>query len=102
MPMAEFRINYEKVVEQANEMSDLARDLGDRIAAMEDLLSRVKSEWHGPASEAYQNQLIMLIADMKTTKYNMSSVSTTIKNVADRIQREDERLAEQAEAVLLT
>lgn len=100
--MAEFRINYEKVVEQANEMSDLARDLGDRIAAMEDLLSRVKREWHGPASEAYQNQLIMLIADMKTTKYNMSSVSTTIKNVADRIQREDERLAEQAEAVLLT
>ena len=98
--MAEFRINYEKVVEQANEISDLARDLGNRITAMEDLLSRVKGEWYGPASEAYQNQLIMLIADMKTTKYNMSSVSTTIKNVADRIQREDERLAEQAESAL--
>ena len=91
--MAQFRINYNKVVRQANEMSDLSRDLNSEIGKLENLLAQIKREWYGPASAAFQKQLIMLIADMKTTKYNMSSVSSTIKNVANRIQKEDERLA---------
>lgn len=91
--MAQFRINYNKVVRQANEMSDLSRDLNSEIGKLENLLAQIKREWCGPASDAFQKQLIMLIADLKTTKYNMSSVSSTIKNVANRIQKEDERLA---------
>jgi len=91
--LAQFRINYNKVVRQANEMSDLSRDLNGEIGKLENLLAQIKREWYGPASDAFQKQLIMLIADMKTTKYNMSSVSSTIKNVANRIQKEDERLA---------
>lgn len=77
-------------------MRNLADDLAKEIARLEDLLAQIKRNWCGPASDAYQNQLIMLIADMKTTKYNITSVSTTIKNVADRIQSEDERLAKNA------
>ena len=77
-------------------MRNLADDLAKEIARLEDLLAQIKRNWCGPASDAYQNQLIMLIADMKTTKYNITSVSTTIKNVADRIQSEDERLARNA------
>ena len=92
--MAKFRINYNKVISQANDISDLSRDMNTEIRKLEDLLSQIKREWYGPASDAFQKQLIMLIADMKTTKYNMSSVSSTIKNVANRIQREDERLAD--------
>ena len=92
--MAKFRINYNKVISQANDISDLSRDMNTEIRKLEDLLSQIKREWYGPVSDAFQKQLIMLIADMKTTKYNMSSVSSTIKNVANRIQREDQRLAE--------
>lgn len=92
--MAKFRINYNKVISQANDISDLSRDMNTEIRKLEDLLSQIKREWYGPASDAFQKQLIMLIADMKTTKFNMSSVSSTIKNVANRIQREDQRLAE--------
>ena len=92
--MAKFRINYNKVISQANDISDLSRDMNTEIRKLEDLLSQIKREWYGPASDAFQKQLIMLIADMKTTKYNMSSVSSTIKNVANRIQQEDQRLAE--------
>lgn len=92
--MAKFRINYNKVISQANDISDLSRDMNTEIRKLEDLLSQIKREWYGPASDAFQKQLIMLIADMKTTKYNMSSVSSTVKNVANRIQREDQRLAE--------
>ena len=65
----------------------------NEILRLENLLSQIKREWYGPASDAFQQQLIMLIADMKTTRYNMSSVSSSIKNVANRIQSEDERLA---------
>ena len=92
--MAQFRINYNRVINQANDMYDLSSDLNSEIKKLENLLAQVKREWYGPAPDAFQKQLIMLIADMKTTKYNMSSVSSTIKNVANRIQREDERLAE--------
>ena len=91
--MAQFRINYSRVVRQANEINDLSSSLNTEIAKLENLLAQIKREWYGPASDAFQKQLIMLIADMKTTKYNMSSVSSTVKNVASRIQKEDERLA---------
>lgn len=91
--MATFRINYSKVISQANSMQNLSSDLNTEIRKLEDLLSHIKREWKGPASEAFQKELIELIADMKSTKYSMSSVSSTIKSVANRIQREDERLA---------
>ena len=84
------RINYSKVVSQANDIKDLSTDLGREISDLENLLAQIKREWYGPASDAFQKQLLMFIADMKTTKYNMSSVSSTIKNVAKRIREEDE------------
>jgi len=91
--LAQFRINHSKVIRQADEMTDLSRQINSEIIRLENLLARIKREWYGPASDAFQQQLIMLIADMKTTRYNMTSVSTSIKNVANRIQNEDERLA---------
>ena len=81
------------MIRQADEMNDLSRDLNAEILRLENLLAQIKREWYGPASDAFQQQLTMLIADMKTTRYNMSSVSSSIKNVANRIQSEDERLA---------
>ena len=84
------RINYNRVISQANDIKDLSNDLGREITDLENLLAKIKREWYGPASSAFQNQLLILIADMKTTKFNMSSVSSTIKNVANRIREEDE------------
>ena len=89
------RINYGKVIGQANDINSLSQDLGNEISRLEKLLADIKSNWCGPASQAFQKNLVILIADMKETKYAMSSVSTTIKNVANRIQLEDERLANQ-------
>lgn len=94
--MAGFRINYNQVVRQANTMSELSGDLDKEIKNLDNLLSSVRSNWKGPASTAFQNHLSILIADMRQTKYSMSSVSSTIKNVATRIQQEDERQAELA------
>lgn len=100
--MATFRINYLQVVNKANDIRSLADDLNREIRTLENLLADVKNNWRGPASEAYQKQLLMLIADMKTTKFDMTSLSSTIKNTASKIQSEDERLAEQAEQQLFS
>lgn len=94
--MAGFRINYGQVVGQAKEISNLSSDFDREIQKLQDILDSVRTNWKGPASTAYQNHLTLLIADMKKTKYAMSSVSTTIKNVAVKIQQEDERQAELA------
>ena len=91
--MAEFRINYDKVVKQANQINNLSNDLGKEITKLENLLARIKNEWCGPASTEFQKQLIILLQDMRTTRKNMSGISSTIKNVANRIQKEDEQLA---------
>lgn len=95
--MAKFRINYPKVISQANTMSELSNDLSREIAILENILNDVRNDWKGPASEAYQSQLLALISSMKKTKNRMSNVSATIKNVATRIKQEDERAAQMAE-----
>ncbi len=94
--MATFRINYSRVISQANSMNNLSGDLSSEIRRLENMLSEARSNWKGPASETFQRQLSNLIGDMKNTKSKMSSVSSTIKSVARRIQAEDERAAERA------
>lgn len=94
--MAGFRINYEQVVGQANTIHNLSDDLSKEIQKLENVLDSIRLNWKGPASTAYQNHLTLLIGDMKKTKASMSDVSSTIRNVATRIQREDEQQAELA------
>ncbi|MBR4357542.1 MAG: WXG100 family type VII secretion target [Butyrivibrio sp.] len=94
--MARFRINYSQVIRQADTINNLSSDLDREIRKLDSMLNASRSSWIGPAATAYYNHLTLLIADMKKTKYSMSSVSSTIKNVATRIQREDERQAELA------
>lgn len=91
-----FRINYSQVIRQADTINNLSVDLDREIQRLDSILTSLQSNWRGPASTAFQNHLILLIADLRKTKYSMSSVSTTIKNVATRIRQEDERQAELA------
>lgn len=98
--MAKFRINYDKVISQANSIDDLANDLQRKIDELTDLQSMVRKEWIGPASSAFQKKLSTLISDMKSTKSDMDSVASQIKSTARNIQREDERLAHEAEEKL--
>ena len=92
--MTTYRINYSRTINQAEDIKDLSRDLGTEIEELQNLLSNVKNDWKGPASEAFQKQLKLLIADMKATKESMSDVASDIKAAAKQIQREDEAAAE--------
>lgn len=94
--MASFRINYSRVISQANTMNGLSYDLLTIIRKLERTYDEVRTHWEGPASKAYQQQLERLICSMKNTQGKMDSVASTIKTVARRIQLEDERAAERA------
>lgn len=94
--MASFRINYSRVISQAESMNNLSSDLSSEIRRLENMLSETRSNWQGPASETFRRQLSNLISDMKSTKSKMSRVSSTIKSAAKRIQAADERAAERA------
>ena len=91
--MAVFRIDYDRAIEQAEDIRALASDFQSEISDLETLLSRIKREWRGPASDAFTAQLNMLITEMKTTKNDMTRVSDLIKSTAKEIQREDEKAA---------
>lgn len=98
--MAKFRINYDKVISQADSIEDLAGDLQRKISDLTDLQNLARKEWVGSASTAFQKKLSTLISDMKSTKSDMDSVASKIKSTARSIQREDERLAREAEEKL--
>ena len=94
--MSAFRINYNQVIKQANQIKTLSEDLDREIRKLNDILNSTKSDWKGPASTTFQNHLSLLIDDMKNTKKSMANVSSTIKYIAREIREEDEREAELA------
>ena len=98
--MAKFRINYDKVISQADSIEDLAGDLRRKISDLTNLQTLARKEWVGPASTAFQKKLSTLISDMKSTRSDMDAVASKIKSTARSIQREDERLAREAEEKL--
>ncbi len=98
--MADFRINYNKVISQAESIEDLAVDLRRKIQDLSGLQSYVRGEWTGPASSAFQKKLSELITEMESTQSDMDSVASKIKTKARSIQKEDERLAREAEEKL--
>ena len=83
-------INYSLTISQANSIKDLSDDLADEITRLENLLTRIKSDWKGPASDAFQKRLQMMINDMRETKKDMSNVASSIKTVAKRIRQDDD------------
>lgn len=98
--MAKFRINYDKVISQADSIEEIAGDLQRKISDLTDLQTLAREGWVGPASTAFQKKLSTLIGDMESTKSDMESVASKIKSTAKSIQREDERLAREAEEAL--
>ena len=94
-----YRINHSKVISQANAISSYATDLGKQIKALEQLEQDCKTVWKGQAADAFIAKLRDLHTEMTRTKTQISSLASTIKYCADRIQREDERAAEKAAAL---
>lgn len=96
--MAKFRINYDKVINQANDMWYLADDLRRCITDLNN--AQASNGWDGPAAQTFRRKLSALISDMQQTKTDIETVVGKIRTTAKNIQAMDERLAREAEEKL--
>lgn len=94
-----YRINYSKVISQANSISDDASQLSSQIKLLEQMEQDCRAVWKGQAADAFISKLSTLRSEMNRTRSQMSNLALTIKYCADRIQRKD-REAEERAAVL--
>lgn len=94
-----YRINYSKVISQANYISDNASQLSSQIKALEQIEQDCRAIWKGQASDAFIAKLSTLRSEMNRTRSQMSNLASTIKYCADRIQREDRQAEERAAAL---
>lgn len=94
-----YRINYSKVISQANSIADDATQLSAQIKLLEQLEQDCRSAWKGQAADAFIAKLSTLRSEMNRTKSQMSNLASTIKYCADRIQREDRQAEERAAAL---
>lgn len=94
-----FRINYSKVMSQADEISDQASQLVSQIQKLQQMEQDCRTVWKGEAAEAFLAKLTALRSEMTQTRSQMSTLADTIRTCARRIQREDEEAAEKAAAL---
>lgn len=91
-----FRINYSKVISQANDIAGDASQLDAQIKYLSQLEQDCRSVWKGEAADVFLAKLRELRNEMIRTKSQMATLASTIKYCADRIQREDEEAARRA------
>ena len=91
-----YRINYSKVISQANSISDNASELATQIRILEQIEQECTAVWKGQAANAFMAKVRALRNEMNITKNQISTLASTIKYCADRIQYEDKRAEELA------
>ena len=94
-----YRINYSKVISQANSISDDASQLSSLIKLLEQMEQDCRAVWKGQAADAFISKLSTLRSEMNRTRSQMSNLASTIKYCAVRIQREDREAEERAAAL---
>jgi len=94
-----YRINYSKVLSQANSIANDAEELSAQIKLLGEMEQDCRSVWKGEAANAFISKLSTLRMEMSRTRFQMSDLAATIKYCANRIQCEDRRAEEQAAAL---
>lgn len=94
-----YRINYAKVISQADAVMEGASEVSAQIRLLEQIEQNCRAAWKGQAAEVFIARLGALRTEMNRTKNQMSTLAATIKYCADRIQREDQQAEERAAAL---
>ena len=94
-----FRINYSKVISQANSIANDATNLAAQIKLLSQMEQDIRAAWKGQAAEAFLSRLTLLKSNMNKTRQQMTNLASTIKYCAERIQREDEEANRRAAAL---
>lgn len=90
----QIRIDYDRVVRQANELGNIASDLDRVNSELQNIISETDANWDGEASEVYKKRCFSLSDYVRELSRDMNRVSSTIKEVADIIREADERANE--------
>lgn len=90
------RINYTKVISQANEIESLGEDLRLMNVNLQHMIQEIPAYWKGEAANAYLKVCEELRVKISNTVRSISSTASDIKVVAERIKREDEERARKA------
>lgn len=96
------RINYDKVIRQAHEMDELGCELQRIAVELNEMQQGMQAAWKGDAATAYTQKCLGLKETIEKTAKNIVSVSRVIKNTADNIRDEDEKLARRLDKRLAT
>ena len=72
-----------KARRQADELGNLSNTLMSEREKLTNLLARIKNEWCGDASTAFQTQLQKLIDDVELVRYHLLDVAYTIVEIAN-------------------
>ncbi len=94
-----FRINYSKVISQANFIAGNASELSAQIELLNQMEQDIRSAWKGQAADAFLSRLSLLKGNMSKTRQQMTNLASTIKYCAERIKREDEEANRRAAAL---
>ncbi|MCI8308419.1 MAG: WXG100 family type VII secretion target [Lachnospiraceae bacterium] len=94
-----YRINYSKVISQADAISDDAERLSGQIKLLSQMEQDCRSIWKGQAANAFAAKLAALKNEMTRTRTQMTHLASTIRYCADRIRREDEEAERRAAAL---
>lgn len=90
------RINYNKVISQAGEISQNAKDLKQCVQMLEVMEDASNSAWQGAAANEFRKRLNLLRQEINRTSQDIENVSRKIRSCAKRIKNEDELAAQRA------
>ena len=94
-----YRINYPKVISQANVIAECADRLSVQSNQLTVMEQNVRSGWKGQASDKFLSRVVTLRGEVTRTRLQMAELASTIRTCAERIQREDEEAQRRAAAL---
>lgn len=94
-----YRINYSKVISQADSIASDASELSAQIKLLGEMEQDCRAVWKGEAADKFILKLHTLRTEMSRTKSQMSDLAATIRYCANRIQCEDRKAEERAAAL---
>lgn len=94
-----YRINYLKVISQANDIAEEAERLSAQVKLLSQMEQDCRAVWKGQAADTFQLKLSTLRREMSYTMFQMSNLASTIKYCADKIQHEDREVERRAAAL---
>ena len=79
------RFNYNVAIRKARELEEIAEQIRQTVAEMQDLAASSSCHWKGDASQSYYSKLFQNIESMSDVCSNYQKIAETIRTTAQRL-----------------